>query len=66
MSSAEDLHACVLFPLHTRGRIWGDLAFLSRSSNSFSPALSGFFRTVSTLVSIALTATNNRDEGTDA
>ncbi|MBN9207553.1 MAG: winged helix-turn-helix domain-containing protein [Microbacterium ginsengisoli] len=56
MSTAEDLHACVLFPLHTGGRIWGDLAFLSRSPKAFSPAVAGFFRTVATIVSLALGA----------
>jgi len=58
MSSAEDLHACVLFPLHADGRIWGDLAFLSRSPKAFSPATAGFFRTVAAIVSLAIAATD--------
>lgn len=61
MSTAEDLHACVLFPLHAGGRIWGDLAFLSRSSKAFSPALAAFFRTVAAMVSLALGAAATGD-----
>ncbi|TXK19296.1 winged helix-turn-helix domain-containing protein [Homoserinibacter sp. GY 40078] len=68
MSTAEDLHACVLFPLHVGDAIWGDLAFLSRSTNSFSPAVAAFFRTISTIVSIAISAVDGetRAEGLHA
>lgn len=54
MSSAEELHACVLFPLHVDGKVWGDLAFLSRSAKAFSPMVTAYFRTVATIVSLAL------------
>jgi transcriptional regulator with GAF, ATPase, and Fis domain len=54
MSTAEDLHACAIYPLHSHGEIWGDLAFLSRSPKAFSPAMSNYFRMIATIVSLAL------------
>lgn len=56
MSSAEDLHACLLFPLHLDGRVWGDIAFVSRTGHAFTPARTTFLRTVSGIVSLSLAA----------
>ncbi len=56
MSSAEDLHACLLFPLHVDGRVWGDLAFVSRTERAFTPARSAYLRSVAGVVSLALGA----------
>ncbi|WP_238008557.1 winged helix-turn-helix domain-containing protein [Dactylosporangium sp. AC04546] len=56
MSSAEDLHACLLFPLHVDGRIWGDLAFVSRTDRAFTPARTAYLRTVAGVVSLAFRA----------
>ncbi|GES14511.1 winged helix-turn-helix domain-containing protein [Acrocarpospora macrocephala] len=56
MSSAEDLHACVLFPLFVGGRVWGDLAFVSRTVRAFDPARTAFLRAVAGMVSLALAA----------
>lgn len=56
MSTSEDLHACVLFPLLVDGSIWGDLAFLSRATRAFTPARSAFLRTVAGVVSLAVAA----------
>ncbi|GAA2631971.1 winged helix-turn-helix domain-containing protein [Paractinoplanes durhamensis] len=54
MSSAEDLHACLLFPITVGGRVWGDLAFVSRTARAFNPARSAYLRTVAGVVSLAL------------
>ena len=54
MSSAEDLHACLLLPLHVDGRVWGDLAFVSRTDRAFSTARSSYLRTVAGVVALAL------------
>ncbi|HEY0259997.1 MAG TPA: winged helix-turn-helix domain-containing protein [Lacisediminihabitans sp.] len=56
MSSAEDLHACLLFPLFVDGAIWGDLAFVSRAVRAFNPARTAYLRSVAGLVSLALAA----------
>lgn len=66
MSTAEDLHACVLFPLHVGGRIWGDLAFLSRTNRAFSGPRSAYLRTVAGVVSLALSAAGPGREVGDA
>lgn len=54
MSSAENLHACVIFPLFRRGRIWGDIGFLSKETRAFPPARARYLRSVAELVSMAL------------
>lgn len=56
MSTAEDLHACVMFPLHVRGRVWGDLAFVSRAPRAFPPARTAYLRTVAAIVALAVEA----------
>lgn len=56
MSTAEDLHACLLFPIHAHGGIWGDLAFVSRAARAFTPARSAYLRTVAGVVSLAVAA----------
>ncbi|NTW41691.1 MAG: GAF domain-containing protein, partial [Cellulomonadaceae bacterium] len=56
MSTAEDLHACLLVPLHAGGRIWGDLAFVSRTARAFTPARTAFLRTVAGVVQLAVAA----------
>ena len=59
MSSAEDLHACLLFPLFVNGEIWGDLAFISRATRAFNPARTAYLRAIAGLVSLALAAVIN-------
>jgi DNA-binding response OmpR family regulator len=70
MSSAEDLHACLLFPLFVDGVIWGDLAFVSRTARAFNPARTAYLRSVAGLVSLALSANGengaNGQRGDDA
>lgn len=61
MSSAEDLHACLLFPIHAGGRVWGDVAFVSRTARAFPPARSAYLRTVAGVVSLAFAALEARD-----
>ncbi|GEM_PF-2809401 len=56
MSTAEDLHACVMFPLHVRGQVWGDLAFVSRAPRAFPPARTAYLRTVAGVVALAVEA----------
>ena len=56
MSSAEDLHACLLFPLFVDGKIWGDLAFVSRADRAFNPSRTAYLRSIAGLVSLALAA----------
>jgi DNA-binding response OmpR family regulator len=56
MSSAEDLHACLLFPITVAGRVWGDLAFVSRTARAFNPTRTAYLRTVAGVVSLALSA----------
>ncbi|HEY0187324.1 MAG TPA: winged helix-turn-helix domain-containing protein [Cellulomonas sp.] len=63
MSTAEDLHACVMFPLHARGQVWGDLAFVSRTPRAFPPARSAYLRTVSAVVALAVEARLASGEG---
>lgn len=65
MSTAEDLHACVMFPLHVHGRVWGDLAFVSRAPRAFPPARSAYLRTVAAVVALAVEA-RTRDAALDA
>ncbi|TCB97162.1 GAF domain-containing protein [Micromonospora zingiberis] len=66
MSYDEDLHACVLFPLHVHGLIWGDLAFVSRTDRAFTPARTAFLRTVAGVVSLAFAAQAGRPGAHDA
>ncbi|MDQ7909972.1 winged helix-turn-helix domain-containing protein [Phytohabitans sp. ZYX-F-186] len=54
MASTEDLHACLLFPITVAGRVWGDLAFVSRTARAFNPARAAYLRTVAGVVSLAL------------
>jgi DNA-binding response OmpR family regulator len=56
MSTAEDLHACVMFPLHVHGQVWGDLAFVSRAPRAFPPARTAYLRTVASVVALAVEA----------
>lgn len=56
MSSAEDLHACLLFPLFVDGKIWGDLAFVSRAARAFNPSRTAYLRSIAGLISLALAA----------
>jgi len=56
MSAAEDLHSCVMIPLHVHGRVWGDLAFVGRRVRAFNPARTTFLRTVAGVVSLGLSA----------
>jgi transcriptional regulator with GAF, ATPase, and Fis domain len=65
MSSAEDLRACVLFPLFVGGRIWGDLAFISRTARAFDPVRTAYLRSIAGVVSLALTALPDGEEGGD-
>lgn len=61
MSSAENLHACLIFPLFSRDQIWGDIGFLSRETRAFPPARARFLRAAADVVSLALNAAT--DEG---
>lgn len=65
MSSAENLHACVIFPVFSNGRVWGDLGFLSRETRAFPPARARFLRAVADLVSLALSSLHP-EEASDA
>lgn len=56
MSSAEDLHACLLLPIRVHGRVWGDLAFVSRAARAFTPARTAYLRAVCGVVSLAVAA----------
>ncbi|THG29343.1 winged helix-turn-helix domain-containing protein [Naasia lichenicola] len=56
MSSPEDLHACLLFPLFVDGVIWGDLAFVSRTAKAFNPSRTAYLRSIAGLISLALAA----------
>jgi DNA-binding response OmpR family regulator len=62
MSSAEDLHACLLFPLFVDGKIWGDLAFVSRTARAFTPARTAYLRSIASLVSLALASKGHQSE----
>lgn len=65
MSTAEDLHACVMFPLHVRGQVWGDLAFVSRAPRAFPPARTAYLRTVAAVVALAVEARATTPERAD-
>lgn len=65
MSSAEDLHACLLFPLFVDGKIWGDLAFVSRADRAFTPSRTAYLRSIASLVSLSLAAKGHESEAED-
>lgn len=54
MSSAEDLHACVILPLFRGDEVWGDFGLLSRQTRAFPPARVRYLRAASDLLSLTL------------
>ncbi len=66
MSSAENLHACLIFPLTRDAVIWGDVGFLSRERRAFPPSRVRFLRAVADMMSIALSNPPRQEEAWDA
>jgi DNA-binding response OmpR family regulator len=66
MSSAENLHACLIFPVFHHGAIWGDVGFMSKETRAFPPARARYLRAVGDLVSLTLAAVSPPEEVPDA